>query len=759
MIQQMIYRRAEQGYRTVAASEGLMGKGLARRIEALSTLPPSGGKKRLGAQPVYSRCAVEDGLAVLMTVIDPGGIRGSHMTHAWYVQPQDAAAFAEGCAIPASAFVTEYREQSRMDGLPGVAPEDLPREDTFALGCEAARALFGCNAELLAQFLTAVARCGMPTAGRGFLGVCALSGEDEETVTVHAYRLMETVLRAYAQEQVRAVGYRSLWNKAEDNVRYPVFFTTPDLIGSEASVPMNYALLDLRAGEVRLPRGAVLEPDGHDAALAQALLGGDADGIRALQRDAEERVARRKAEEEARRRAEEERIRRAAEQKARAEEEARRRAEEERVRQAAEASRRYEEQQRLRAEEEARRRAEEAECARRAAEARRLHEEEQRRLYAEEQRRRVEEQQRRRAAEEARARETEEVRRRHEEEVRRKAEEAARAEEEAWQKRIRDEYRRKKAAEEAAQATEAVRRAEEARNEQLRRDAERYKAASSGLSAQRLQQSAPRSVRQPTANPAVPAQDDVLNRFMKALRLTAGEISPVELERRVSEQLIAVARGWGGTEGAYLEYAGQLLKEIARALRDRRYPQYAVIARCAYIIAECASSPMFRNPADSRTGGCREALDAIDELLESSDNPARRSVGRPLRDRWFVYLGVLGCEDGKADMQQCVRVIRSIRENNVNNALEHMQKKLGELASIMVEACVEKPSRSSERGQLMRRAALAMLYAEVKFNAAGHPFWSTNILLGRRLTRALSQLRMEDQFMRELDGLIDEITR
>lgn len=752
MIQQMIYRRAEQGYRTVAASEGLMGKGLARRIEALSTLPPSGGKKRLGAQPVYSRCAVEDGLAVLMTVIDPGGIRGSHMTHAWYVQPEDAAAFAAGNAIPTGAFAGEYREQSRMDELPGVAPEDLPREDTLVLGCQAARELFGDNAGLLAQFLNAAARCGMPTAGRGFLGVCVLSGGEEDFVTVNAYRLMETVLRAYAQEQVRAMGYRSLWNKAEDNVRYPVFFTTPDLIGSEASVPMNYVLFDLCAGKVRLPRGAALEPDSHDEALARALLGGDAAGIRALQRQAEERVARRKAEEEARRRAEEERIRRAAEEKARAAEEARRKAEEERIRQAAEARRRYEEQQRLRAEEE-------AERARQAAE--------KRRLYEEEQRKRVEEQQRRREEEEARARQAEEARRRHEEEQRRKAEEAdrVRAEEEAHQKRIRDEYRRKKAEEEAAQAVEAARRAEEAKNEQLRREAERYRVASSNLSAQRLQQSASRTVQQPSANPVQPstksvaAQDEALSRFMKALRLTAGEISPVELEKRVSEQLIAVARGRGGTEGAYLEYAGQLLREIARALRDRKYPLYAVVARCAYIIAESASSPMFRNPADSRTRNCREALNAIDELLESSDNPARRYVGRSLRDRWFIYLGVLGGEDGKADMQKCVRVIRSIRENNVNNALEHMQKKLGELAGIMLEACAEKPSRSSERGQLMRRATLAMLYAEVKFNAAGQPYWSANILLGRRLTRALGQLRMEDQFMRDLDGLIDEITR
>jgi predicted nucleic acid-binding Zn-ribbon protein len=76
------------------------------------------------------------------------------------------------------------------------------------------------------------------------------------------------------------VGYRSLWNKAEDNVRYPVFFTTPDLIGSAAAVPMNYVLFDLRSGEVRLPRGVELKPDNYDRSIAQAMASGDARSVR-----------------------------------------------------------------------------------------------------------------------------------------------------------------------------------------------------------------------------------------------------------------------------------------------------------------------------------------------------------------------------------------------------------------------------------------------------------------------------------------------
>ena len=385
MLQQLIYRRTEQGYRTVAESEGLMGKALARRVELLSTLPVSGGRKRLGASPVYSRCAVESGVALLMTAIDPNGVRGSHLSHIFYVEPADVPEFSRGGPLPLTAFVSEYVETSRMDALPAQPLQALQAEDGFARGCEAAAALFGGNAGLLARFLSAASRCAVPTAKRGYLGMCVLAPGDDGAVSESAYWLMETVLRAYPDDALSGVGYRTLWSKAEDNVRYPIFFATPELISGEASVlDQGYLLVDLRAGEVRLARGTAPQPDDYDTALAQALLARDVARAKSL------RLA-----EEARRREEE-----------RQREEARRREEE---RQREEARRREEERQR----EEARRREEE----RQREEARRREEERQR----EEARRREEERQREEARRREEERQREEARRREEERLREEA--------------------------------------------------------------------------------------------------------------------------------------------------------------------------------------------------------------------------------------------------------------------------------------------------------------------------------------------------
>ena len=371
MIQQLIYRRTEQGYRTVAESEGLMGKALARRVELLSTLPVSGGRKRLGASPVYSRCAVESGVALLMTAIDPNGVRGSHLSHIFYVEPADVPEFSRGGPLPLTAFVSEYVETSRMDALPAQPLQALQAEDGFARGCEAAAALFGGNAGLLARFLSAASRCAVPTAKRGYLGMCVLAPGDDGAVSESAYWLMETVLRAYPDDALSGVGYRTLWSKAEDNVRYPIFFATPELISGEASVlDQGYLLVDLRVGEVRLARGTAPQPDDYDTALAQALLARDVARAKSL-RLAEE-VRRREEErqrEEARRR-EEERLREEARRREeeRQREETRRREEE---RQREEARRREEERQR----EEARRREEIDRSLRAAAEAQRRAEE------------------------------------------------------------------------------------------------------------------------------------------------------------------------------------------------------------------------------------------------------------------------------------------------------------------------------------------------------------------------------------------------
>lgn len=359
MIQQLIYRRAEQGYRTVARSEELASAALARRIEALSTLPTASAKRQIGASPVFSRCVIDDCPVVMLTALDPNGMRGSHLSHAYYIEPGDAAAFADGNAVAIAAFVRQYQESSRLDMLPSVTLDEICDQESIRRGCDAAAALFSGNSELLTCFLAAAMRCGIPTANRGFIGICVISGGEDSFVSENAYWFMETVLRAYPNELMNQVGYRTLWTRAEDNVRYPIFFTTHELTGPEPAGTEQYIIFDLASGSVRLPRGVELQPDETDAELAKVMFFRNTARIAQLRRIGEEKL-RLMREEERRRREEAERLRREEEERLRREEEERIRLENERR---AEEARLH----RLAAEAEARRR-HEAEMRRREAE-------------------------------------------------------------------------------------------------------------------------------------------------------------------------------------------------------------------------------------------------------------------------------------------------------------------------------------------------------------------------------------------------------
>lgn len=671
MIQQMIYRRSEQGYRTVAASEMLVGKSLCRHIESLSTLAPSSGQKRLGVDPVYSRCAVEKGLAVLMTAVDPGGIRGSHITHAWYVPEQDTDDFAHGNAIPANKFIREYRETSRMDVLPCAMPKELCREDTLSLGCSAAKALFGKDAELLAQFLTCVIECGQPVADRGFLGVCALT--DAEDASLNAYRLMETVLRAYAQQQVGTVGYRSMWNRAEDNVRYPVFFTTPDLIGSEASVPMNYVLFDLRTGAVRLPRGMKLTCDAHSQSLAQALLSGNATGIRTLQQKAEEEFARLEQE--------------------------RREAESFHVEPNVQYSFRPT-----------------SEPEQQNVEQQRTHEVAQHNRH-ETAPVHVEEQYSHREAASGRV---EEQRNRHETAPVHTEKQYSRRE--TTPRHVEEQRSRREPAPSCVEP---------------KRSEVHYPLHSTVES--EMRRTAPKAVQ------AAPVQTyPMLEGLLKKLK-SSGKNKQATMD----EYLEKMAKS--DRDEDYLWCAAQLLNECVAALNDVQYTKRKQVTLYVYPIAECTLNRMATLPTHPSAIKCRQVIDQINDRLKNTKSATLERS----RKKWFIYLSVLDGVYDRDCMTGCT--IRLYSLNKDKSVLKDTQKHLNELACLMLEEYSDWPARSRERNILFSRAALAALYAQMRFKDQSQPERRLKPMT-LRLKRVLRKIRSADRFNKKLKRLIRKLS-
>lgn len=610
MIQQMIYRRSEQGYRTVASSAVLLGKGIARRIEGLSKSPPFDEKTHSGAV-VYSRCAIDGGFAVMRTAGDPAGDRGSHIAHAWYVPPEDAKAYAQSGAIAADDFVSEYIEQSRMDRLPEVLPSELLREEIFPLGCSAAQELFGDNEELLSKFIAAVVRCGVHPSRRGFMGVCVMSDVAKVKTSTHAYHLMETLLHCYAQDQVGTVGYRSLWNKAEDNTLYPVYFTAPDLSTPE-SVPANYILFDLRTKTVRFPEGVKTQPDAIDSDLARALLNGNAARVREIRREALQRVAKPPVVE------------------------------------------------------------------------------------------------------------------------------AKQPVVEAKPPVVKPKPPVVEPKQPVVEPKPPVVKPKPPVVKQERPAAEpEYVGSDIGTKSTRAA---------------------ARNGFLNTMRQKALGMSNGERKKMVESYLKKAVR----SGRSRLDCAYELLAEIAGSMTDDRsrlgMRGCAALTRCAYSIAECVLQDMVADPLDNAARGCAESMLCVDNVLEDLGKQADRFINLRKRDSWFVYMNVLNGYDSRDRMCACVESIRGIKRYGTKEILEAVRKNLQDMAYTMLEICADMPERSSKKNKVFRRAALAELYAEMKFKPQGKEYWNATVVQNRKIRRLLRKTRQAELFRDEIEDLIDEIT-
>lgn len=219
MIQQMIYRGTAEGYRVVAISDGLAGKGLAKTLQSLCRMPANW----VGRAPIYSRAVVEGGVALLRTAVDPNGTRNHHITHIWYIPKEDRRAFV-GATLPADRFVDTYPEARGVATLPSVSVGDWPRA-TATLPTEALRELFAGDEDLLARFLAALGECAQPVPKRTVKGVCVLLDEAPERFSPDAYQAMEALSRLYPGLWESDFGYRTFWTMMENATQYPVFFS------------------------------------------------------------------------------------------------------------------------------------------------------------------------------------------------------------------------------------------------------------------------------------------------------------------------------------------------------------------------------------------------------------------------------------------------------------------------------------------------------------------------------------------------------
>ena len=320
MIQQMVYRGTDRGYRTVALSKSLKDSALLQQMERLCRMPGSGWVNQSDPCPVFFRCIVGEGVAVGRTIKNPGDTRNRNLTHLLYVPKEDFAAFDE-CAIPPELF---------FDDLPVTREQ----EELQALDCrEVLRPLSSLNAailpanqpEKLALFMQALRLNALGGIKYGFNGICIRLKQMEYPDSLRIYAFLEALLRAYTGAGARFVGYRTLWNVPENNVMFPVFFTTeklmpdPDLLNGSRFVLFN------SDGSVSFPRGMELKCHPLELRVAEALLSGNPDALdqikQVIKRDnARKEELREKAEAERKRQAEE------AERKRRAEEAERRRA-------------------------------------------------------------------------------------------------------------------------------------------------------------------------------------------------------------------------------------------------------------------------------------------------------------------------------------------------------------------------------------------------------------------------------------------------
>ena len=810
MIQQMIYKGTASGYKTVAVSRGLGSQSLMRRVEMLCRAPGTSWMRGGSACPIYSRCALGDGVALGLTVKDLRDNRNRSLSNFLYVPREDCPAQAKFRYIAPETFLRDYQETEQGSSLPELDPAEVYVHLTPDALQAAARALFA-DAEPLAALIAAVPLCAMPGEKRGFSGVCVRLGALEEAQSRAAYLLMEGLLRIHAGAGAMSVGYRTVWTAPENNVQYPIFFTSPGHMPSvEPLNRLRYVLIDLTGGGVQLPKRVELQPGDEDRAMAQALLSGDVSSVVAAanainaahKRRAEEERKERERQEAARRaeeeRREQERIERQQQELLRIEEERRER---KRQRIAAEEARKEQERQEsLRRAEEARKEQERQEALRKADEERREREwqekvrkarEAQEERDRQEAARRAEEERREQARQEAvrRERERQEAERKADEERRaaarrqqqeliRRAEEARKeqerlealrkAEEEQRERERQDRARKAREAQEERDRQEAASRAAESgrrgsdrartMSDQLSRDAERQREAARSLGSVGRAGTAPGFAPPRVAQfRSKGAQRNlaVVDEFWSAVRpARVLREQPAALDGRVRSYLVEKARVLGSSEQSMLDCGAELLKAIAGVLRDEEMSdeEFYVLVRCAFAAADGLQSILFRFADDGQARECVSALSSVCNAAARSGSPAMNMVNTAGWLKWDVKISILCGECHRQHLTDGVNALFSLLEDYGEPSLQKFQQELEQLA---IQVAME--ARGARREELLQIASLSYFYAGVRLRADRRYVPPAARDIPPRLQDALKRIGGTRIFNEELKQLVENI--
>ena len=707
MIQQLIYRGTPEGYRVVAISAGLVGKGLARSLQALSRMPANWTGR--GA-PVFSRTPMEGGVALMRTAVDPNGTRNHHISHIYYIPREDLPAFSRGVAST-DRFEISYRDTRATDALPAIDAETWIDEKDKHINLACFPALFGNHAGLLARFLYALSQCAKPVQNRPIKGICALCPGDPADVSEAAYSAMEILLRIYPGLWNTGLGYRTLWTNPENNVQYPVFFATPECLSRrEAVMNAGYLLIDTSGGTCAFGRGETPEPGDGNEQLAKALLSQsheaahEAVGVIRAEID---RIHR--AEEAARFEAE-----RRKKVQAQLAEQEKRRAEAERLEQARLKAEAEEAERKKRAEaarlEQARRQAEAQEAERQKRIEAQIAEQARKRLEAEragQEKQRLAEKDAARKRDEAEA-EAERLKlaeaealKRMEAERQRRAE--AEAEARAERQRQREEDARKRM--EAERAEQDRRRAEAERLEQARREAE----------AQRAKPGVAAASQSPAA--VIPEGcEDALLRSQRFTSLMHDQVFRARSQRDAEYMADQVSALLKRKDRAYrLVFLDTFLNYVVQNVQ----PAHAMgksASQCEYIFAvassmanECCWDALFHRT--TLNGSSNAVYATAAHCIENLGRMARAEVSDPdVRQdlaEWQVSCAVFNGEP--CDQQRLIDRLDCIEAMGKKRRMAYRQD-----LSILAVDCAKYIEAVDDR--LFRCSLSAMFYANVRFN-------------------------------------------
>ena len=814
MIQQMIYKGTASGYKTVAASSGLDNVGLLRRMEMLCRAPGTVWAKQASPCPIYSRCEVNGGIALGLTVKDPDDDRSRSLSHILYVPHDDCRQLVQSAVQP-EHFRTAYQAAVEGNTLPELENGSVLAPLTVRSIQDAAMKLFG-SAEVLAKFLTMLQSCGMPVEKRGFSGVCVRLAKLEAEQSLAAYLLMEGLLRIYNGAGLMAVGYRTLWMAPENNVQYPIFFTSPQYMpATDMLGKLRYILVDVEGAKVQTPRQMEITPTGEDMKLAAALLSGDVNSVVAAVNDLHAAKTRR-AEQE---RLERERIERERQEAARREQERleQERLERERIeRERQEAVRR--EQERLEQERLERERiaaAQRQEAARREQE--RLEQERlererleaQRREAARREQERLEQErlERERIAEERRqrrlrlAQEQEEAMRLEREQRERERQEAIRLEQERKEKerqereqrererleqqrierekreqerreKLRLEQERKEKERQEREQRERERleqqrieqeRAEEARRQKEREALQRQQNAAMQREASKRVRPVERDAQRQMAagqnlqRQRAQAHESVLDEFWRTVNPTRVlRNNPASLEGDIGEYLYAKARAMGGTKPALLDCTAQLLNEIHRALHDDQGLTdnvYYMLARCAFAAADVMNSILFQYAYDYRAEQCMKALERVYHCVKRENSPAAQMVGSARCLKWEIRLLIFYNEREKSDLMDGVRLLSKLYQQG-EAQLKIFQRELTKNTADMIKA-----ARGEHKADMLDYASLALFYAGVEIKPDKRFAPPTQASISPQLADVLKAIDGTKEFKASFGELLENIRK